>query len=1610
MSVTLREIQAFIEQQAPQEEAALLQNIATVIFEEATSEFLRQFDERQLLAITRGVLDFMNARHDEPVLVRAYTPTLDEHGWEADHTALEVTLADRPFIVDSVRLQLKRRRIHLHHLLHPILSVERDQSGTITTAFLRQSDSSAAESYELFLTDRITEPELLQDIERDIKANLELVVAATDDYRPLRDQAAGLAQWLREAAANAGTARFPESAAMLQEYAEFIRWLDADNFVFLGYREYEVSGEVGDRQARVRPQTGLGILRNANRSRYARPVPVSTLPGKIREQMQGPPLMLVAKANSESPIHRGGLMDYVGVKEFDDKGQFIGERRLLGLFTSRAYATPVTEIPVLRLKLRRVLELDHAKARSHDFKQIVNICNSIPLGELFLLGAEELHRGIRDIMSIERERGVRLQIRLDPLQRGFAVMVIMPRERFNSDVRSRVQEYLSTRLRAVHVDYRLAMVGEDDEQVRFHFFFSTMLNYDELDFAELEREVAELTRTWDDRLQETLHTAMGERGVRIAQKYGHLLSEGYKAEVPVEDAALDIKNLEELGNREFLIDLINPVQSRYPEETTHLRIYHPGTLALTEIFPILDNLGLKIFEQISYQLRREQDRPTASIDIFRVQSSTARPIAIEQAGERVKEALVAILTRSVRDDRLNRLVLGADLSIREVALLSTYRGHLFQLLPAASLTFITDTLLNYPACVARILDFFKAKFEDGPDGDRPSRVGAAKAGALQSLDDVSTLPEDNILRFFISLVEATVRTNFFLRKPYISIKVESRRLTRIPEPRPHCEIFVSSPNMEAIHLRGGRIARGGLRWSDRSDDFRTEVLGLMKTQMTKNCLIVPQGSKGGFVLKGVPSDRSEQKLFVQEQYKTFIRGLLDLTDNIRDGQAVHPEGLVIYDDYDPYLVVAADKGTATFSDIANSVSQEYNFWLGDAFASGGSHGYDHKKEAITARGAWECVMRHLRELGLDPHRDEFTVTGIGDMSGDVFGNGMLITEKIRLVAAFNHSHIFVDPDPDPKVGFAERRRLFDDPSLTWDDYDRTKLSEGGGIFLRSAKSIDLSAQIRHLLGVEEESISGLEMVRRILQLRVDLLWNGGIGTYVKASSESNSDVGDPADNAVRIDATELQARVVGEGGNLGLTQLARIEYAQLGGRINTDAIDNSGGVDMSDHEVNIKILLEPAVRSNRLSFEARNELLEEMTSQVSRLVLENNYSQALCLSLSERSGADGVMMLESLQHVLSQDHLKPAVEFLPDSRTLESRRRSHQGYTRPELAILLAYTKMSVKEALRHSRLLDESALEHHLFEYFPEQLRERFSQELPGHQLRREIIATRLTNLIVDRLGISFVHGIMEDTEGQSAEVLRAVLVTHEILELDRLFDRIFELDAKVEIDAQYQAMTQLTNAAKNIVHFLVLGHDYESDFGTLIARYRDPIHTLRNRIDEFLPAESERKRYLMRRREAVETGFPEDLAADLAASDYWASCMGVADICRQTGVRLEKAARRFYTIGDVFSLGWLRDQLTQLHPTSRWEAVALGGLVMDLRHAQRQLTIESFRRGLDDRSWRAELFQSESRLVERISGTVTKLQSQRSVDLASGSVVTRLLLQLLRGLENSAEEGSVS
>jgi glutamate dehydrogenase len=1296
-------------------------------------------------------------------------------------------------------------------------------------------------------------------------------------------------------------------------------------------------------------------------------------------------------------------MECIGIKEFNAKGELTGEKRFLGLFTSRAFSTPIDQIPILRRKLRKILELERAKEGSHDFKQTLEILDSFPIGELFWIEPADLHRDVRRIMNTERERGVRLVIRLDPSRRGFSVMVIMPREKFNSTVRQRIQDYLAETLHATHVDYRLAMTEDDESQARFHFFFSSSLDYDDIRFSELEKKVAELSKSWDDALEEELAKRFDSRGHELAKKYSRLFSDGYKAEVEITNAIVDVENLESLGEKPFGVDLINPAETRYPESTTRLRIYHVGSLSLARFFPVLENLGLRVFEQINYILNKEDPHQSSNqcVDIFRVQDSSGSRINIERDGDRLKDALLAVLAGEVTDDTLNHLVLGAGLTARQVALLRTYRGYLFQLVPSASLTFVTRTMVNNPNCSAILYDYFRAKFAPEIEG-RNEAVQKAQDAFVSCLQSVSSLPEDEILRFTFSLIEATTRTNFYLGKPYIGVKVQSQDLVAIPEPRPFREIFVSSPEVEAIHLRGGRISRGGLRWSDRPDDFRTEVLGLMKTQMTKNTLIVPEGSKGGFVLKRPPADPAALKAHVREQYRVFIRGLLDLTDNIQDGEPVHPANLVIYDDPDPYLVVAADKGTATFSDTANEVSAEYQFWLGDAFASGGSHGYDHKKEGITANGAWECAKRHFRELGIDPMTEEFTAIGIGDMSGDVFGNGMLYTKKTKLLAAFNHQHIFFDPDPDSQVSFKERERLFHDPSLSWLDYRPGLISEGGGVFSRNAKSIELSPQIQECLRVKEQEISGEDLVHQILQMEVDLLWIGGIGTYVKASTERNSDVGDPNNDRVRIDASDLKARIIAEGGNLALTQLARIEFALNGGHINTDAVDNSGGVDMSDHEVNIKILLKPDLDTGTLGIVDRNELLERMTAEVNQLVLRNNYRQALGLSMAARLGPGGINQFESLQRYLThKGGLKPTVEFLPGREELKRRLRQKRGYTRPELAVLTAYTKMGLKRALRSSPISEEPVLEHYLRDYFPALLTERAKDNLVKHPLKREIVATQLTNCLVDRLGLGFLHRVIQNTGATANEAMRAVIATHEILNLGYLFDEIFFQDKHLKIETQYRAIDEIVASVEGIVDWLLMSGANITDLSSFVTTYRAPLAELRASLSELLPVKKDQKLFLQKQEDAIGAGYSKEFSSVLSSAAYLPSCMSVIDINLTTGRDLHSSAVDFYAIGDVLALGRLREGLEQVGTAHHLEAVARKGLITDLRLVQRQLTIAYLHRQETESLTAKQFLQTQTQLMRRIRRLTKEVLRTPEFGVSGTSVLTRLLFQLVKELE---------
>ncbi len=1053
------------------EDAERLAAFAERLYAKADEAFLEQFDADALVAMAKDGLAFLDGLGDAPLRVEVRNPSYRADGWEAPYSLVRLALSDRPFIVDSVANELRRQGAELIHLLHPMYTVQRDEAGRIEAIAgpgAPLSDGAERLSFELFFVAREDDPERLAQLGAAVERVLADVIVATDDYEAMRAQAEDTRDYLQTLRTRSAQSPFRERGEELDEYAAFLAWLLDDHFVFLGYREYRVFDHQGEQVVQVTPGSGLGILRSTDDSAYREPVAVQEMSQGLRERVLGGRVVVVTKSNTESTVHRATRMDYVGIKQLGDGWQVLGERRFLGLLTTQAHMTPAEEVPILRRTLRKVLELDGSPKGSHDYKGIVGTFNSLPRADLFWADAASLLREIRTILRFEQERGVRLTLRPDPLARGMAAMVILPRERFDAEVRRRVQQHLITVLKASHVDYRLAM-GEDDAQVRMHFFLTTDVLLRDVDVKGLEREVAELTRNWEDHVRERLAQAYGDQaGRRLAERYLPGFDERYRADTNAGRALRDIEQFEALGEQAVRVDLVNPVDERRRAGSSLLRVYHAGArFALSDVLPVLENLGFRVLEQTTYVVSVAGSE--RGMEVFRVQDQYGVAIDVRAHGERLIAAATLLLRGEGEHDRLNRLVLYGGLTLREVALLRTLQMYYGQLVAVVSRRFVNETLLAHPRAAQLLVEVFDIKFDPDlafSEDERAERLAAAREAFLDELERVDSLPEDQTLRGLLDLIDASVRTNYYRDRSTIALKIDSHAVAVMPDPRPRFEIAVAGPDVEGTHLRGGMVARGGLRWSDRPDDFRTEVLGLMKTQMTKNAVIVPVGSKGGFVVKRQPTDREALREHVKAQYSNFIRGLLDLTDNVVGDKVVQPERVRCYDGDDTYLVVAADKGTAPFSDLANGIAAEYGFWLGDAFASGGSQGYDHKAEGITAGGAWMAVLRHFRELGRDPMREPFTVVGIGDMSGDVFGNGLLQSPHARLIAAFNHQHVFIDPDPDPTRSYAERQRLFALPRSTWIDYDPSAISAGGGVFERAAKRIRLTPEVRSALAIE----------------------------------------------------------------------------------------------------------------------------------------------------------------------------------------------------------------------------------------------------------------------------------------------------------------------------------------------------------------------------------------------------------------------------------------------------------------------------------------------------------------------------------------------------------------
>jgi glutamate dehydrogenase len=1546
--------------------------------------------------------------------VRVFTPTVDEHGWSADgHTVVEIVTDDMPFLVDSVTMCLSRSERALHLVIHPQLLVQRDVTGQLSRLLRGDAERYGdgedppdvlRESWMHVEIDRETDREELDRIENELAGVLRDVREAVEDWQKMQDKAEAIIEHLAEQPP-------PLESEEVTEACELLRWLADDHFTFLGYREYSLQVIDGEEALRAVPGTGLGILRSDQDMSPS----FGKLPPRVRAKAREKQLLIITKANSRATVHRPAYLDYVGVKVFDEQGEVVGERRFLGLFSSAAYTESVNRIPVLRRKAAEVIAYSGFNPMSHSGKALMDVLETYPRDELFQTPVDDLLPITESVMHLKERRQLRLFVRHDVYGRYLSCLVYLPRDRYTTQVRERVMSILMRAFHGRSIDYT-ARVSES-VLARLHFVVRTDPEYAlaEVSLPDLEQKLADAARSWSDDFVQALHDLMGEeQASRLTKAYGTAFPEAYKEDFPARTAATDVRRLEEVPLDDGIsLSLYEPVDCT-PEQR-RFKVYRTGgPLSLSTVLPLLSRMGVEVVDERPYEVT-PAGRDACHIYDFGLSYPGRFP---EESRDLFQEGFLGVWRGRTESDGFNRLVLAAGLTWRQVSVLRAYAKYLRQGGTTFSQNYIEDALVaNVP--IARLLvELFESRFDPGRSGDlaadsesRVAKVDAVEGRIESALDEVSSLDQDRILRSYLTLIQATLRTNFFQTgtdgrpKDYMSFKLEPTKIPELPEPRPAYEVYVYSPRFEGVHLRFGPVARGGLRWSDRREDFRTEVLGLVKAQMVKNAVIVPVGAKGGFVCKRLPDPAADREAWLNEGvacYKQFISGLLDVTDNLVGGETVAPTRVVRHDADDSYLVVAADKGTATFSDIANGVAKDYGFWLGDAFASGGSVGYDHKVMGITARGAWESVRRHFRELGVDTQSQDFTCVGVGDMSGDVFGNGMLLSEHIRLVAAFDHRHIFLDPNPDAETSYAERRRLFELPRSSWADYDQSLISRGGGVYPRDLKSISISSQVREALGLDADvkKLTPAELMRAVLLAPVDLLWNGGIGTYVKAESETHADVGDKANDAIRVDGGQLRCGCVGEGGNLGFTQLGRIEYALAGGRINTDFIDNSAGVDTSDHEVNIKILLDKVVTDGDLTQKQRNSLLSEMTEEVGRLVLQDNYAQNIALA---EAGAQAVPLAhvheDWMRRLGKAGLLDRQLEFLPSTKQMSQRRADAVGLTEPELAVLLAYTKIVLAQQVLGSTLPDDPFMRGQLYSYFPSAMRHRYRRQMDAHPLRREIIATQVVNDVVNTAGITFFHRITQETGANAEELLRAHLVAREIYGADALLEQIDELDNRIAAHVQTRMRLQVRTLAERASRWMVNHRRHPMDSEATVDYFGTDVQAVVRALPDILTG-GERELYEQRRASLLDVEVPEELGSMVAAMPPAYSVLGIVETAKRDKVDPFEVARVHFAVGERLGIGALAQRILALPRDDRWQTMARAALRDDLHTVHGQITAQVLAHtedGSDPDQRIKHWSESEGVLLGRAASTLEEIWADETPDLARLSVGLRVVRTLL-------------
>jgi glutamate dehydrogenase len=1527
----------------------------------ANPEDLIHYTGPELAELSKLVFRHTAWRRPGTPFVDVFDPSLEDPGFaKLGETMVVAVCDDMPFLYDSTTAAVRATGAHIAATFHPVIPMARDAEGRRSA-----SGESLSESVIVLALDSGLDAEEAETLKKTLMDVQNDVRFAVRDWKPmlarLSETIAGLKQ---------NPPRIPE--AQLAENLAFLGWLAENHFAFLGSRDYVYRAADG---GRLQPlfESGLGLLADPERRVIRRGPDRTSLTPEVREFLTQPSPLIITKSNARSVVHRRANMDYIGVKTFDGEGNLTGERRFVGLFTSTAYSQLPSEIPLLRRKTEHVLAGSGFAASSHDGKALAHVLNSFPRDELFQIGEEELLATALGILNLGERPKVRIFLRVDKFDRFVSALVFLPRERYSDAVRDRIHALLA---HAFNGRLSAAMPSLEHEALaRIHYIVGRNDGpRPAVDMRELEAQIRLAIRTWDDGFTDALKFEHGGTSAALARRYQDAFPPGYRDAFAPNEAAEDIDRIEAvLRGRGVGGNVSAHVYARDGDapETVRLKLFVKGSfIPLSECLPVFENLGLKVIAEDAFALNPKdaggETQMVALQNILMVRAD--RGVAeIERIAPLLEEAFHSVWARETESDGFNRLVMTAHLPSRNIVILRAIAKYLRQASVAFSQTYVETALAKNPLIAAKLVELFRTLHD--PEGFAAMELRKQAAEAIRSeietsLNDVPSADEDRIIRLFMNVIDAMLRTSFFQPgpeggpKPYLAFKLESRRLEMLPAPKPLYEIFVYSPSVEGVHLRFGKVARGGIRWSDRAEDFRTEVLSLVKAQQVKNAVIVPVGAKGGFYPKRIPAGAPRDAVQAGgiATYKTFIGALLDLTDNIGpEGNIVPPPNVLRYDSDDPYLVVAADKGTATFSDIANEIALSRGFWLGDAFASGGSHGYDHKKLGITARGAWEAVKRHFRELSRDIQTKAFSCVGVGDMSGDVFGNAMLLSKETKLVAAFDHRHIFVDPNPEPHAAWAERKRMFDLPRSSWADYNTALISQGGGVFPRTAKEIALSPEMKALTGLSKDKVTTVELIRAILTAEVDLLFFGGIGTFVKSSAQAHGDAGDRTNDALRVNGRDIRALVVGEGANLGVTQLGRVEYAReggaegKGGRIDTDAIDNSAGVDTSDHEVNIKILMSGPLRRREISDADRDSRLTFMAEDVANLVLKDNYDQTLALSVSESTAArDLDASTRFIRELERQGKLDRQVEMLPSDAGIRALARDGKGLTRPELAVLLAYAKLDLFEEVAQSELTQEEYFSTLLADYFPKLAVEHFRGELNRHRLAREIIATQLVNRMVNLAGPLFAHRMRELSNAELWRTARAYALADGVFGLEALAAQIAALDLKVPASVQTGMTADIAELLRRLGLWFIVQLPDGSDVASTVETYRAGFLALKGHFSELVSAlEKEATEARLERLERASV--PTDIAEDVAILPLLSALPEIVLLSEDRGVAPTEAARVYFAVGGLIGLDRLRSLAGAITLNDHWDRLALRRIVDDLYSAQRLLACDALRTGSD-------------------------------------------------------------